>query len=98
MSAGEGSPATKGKEKEMNNSTKEFLAAVKRGEFVEYAIGSERGYLAKSSYPDGKFCGIVHFGFRKGLYKYQLPGKGGPHGNSSIYITNVYYRKVNNND
>lgn len=94
MSAGEGSPATKGKEKEMNNSTEKFLASVDRGEYKAVAFGSERGYLAKGRYPNGVYCGVVKRGFRAGLHKFQLAGHGGPHGNSSQYITNVYYRKI----
>lgn len=74
--------------------TAEFLQAVGRGEYTYYSTGCERGYLAKSVYPNGKFCGIVRHGFRAGLYKFQKSGLGGPHGNSSQYITNIYYRKV----
>ena len=74
--------------------TADFLQAVERGEYTFYGTGCERGYLSKRYYPNGKFCGIVRHGFRRGLYKYQRSGKGGPYGNSSTYITNVYYRKV----
>lgn len=74
--------------------TADFMKAVERGEYIYFSQGSERGYLAKRYYPNGKFCGIVRHGFRAGLYKFQKSGLGGPHGNSSQHITNVYYRKV----
>ena len=74
--------------------TADFMKAVERGEYIYSSQGCERGYLAKRYYPNGKFCGIVRHGFRAGLYKFQKSGLGGPHGNSSQYITNVYYRKV----
>ena len=70
------------------------MQAVDSGEYTFYCTGSERGYLAKSAYPKGRFCGVVRRGFRAGLYKFQKSGLGGPHGNSSMYITNIYYRKV----
>ena len=76
------------------NQTADFLKAVERGEYIYVSRGSERGYLSKRCYPNGKFCGMVASGFRRGLYKFQKSGKGGPHENSTNYISNIYFRKV----
>lgn len=76
------------------DTTNEFLAAVRAGRLEFVRSGSERGYLAKKYYPNGLYCGVVRRGRRAGLHKYQKSGKGGPHSNSSNFVTNLYYWEV----
>ena len=76
------------------NTTSDFLDAVRAGLLECVGHGSEQGYVAKAYYPEGRYCGVVRRGHRAGLHKYQGAGKGGPHGNSSQYISNSYYREV----
>lgn len=78
----------------MELSLNDFLRLRNLGLMHLVSVGSERGYISRSSYPRGRYCGIVKCGFRAGLHKYQPCGFGGPHGNSSVYCTNLYYRYI----
>lgn len=82
----------------MNEQTeKKFLEERADGKWQYVGSGSERGYRAKTLAPETGIivCGIVKHGFRRGLLKVQECGKGGPHGNSTMYISNTYYRRIN---
>lgn len=71
------------------------IAELCGGNWKYAGSGSERGYTHAGT---TNFCGFVRRGFRSGLYKVQLGGLGGPHGNSSTFTTNLYYRQVNGRD
>ena len=76
----------------MELSLDQFLAMRNAGKMMLVAVGSEQGYISRSRYPLGRYCGIVKRGLRFGMHKYQPCGYG-PYG-STRYCVNLYFYEV----
>lgn len=74
------------------NTVDEFQQALAAGKIKYVGSGSERGYVACSRYPFGRFCGVVKRGFRRGCFKFQPCGRGLC--GSTLYCINEYYVEV----